>query len=204
MSKVIKEEISGEITEKKSRFIATVRPVKTEEEALSFIQEMKKKYYDARHNCSAYLIGDPAEGHSSDDGEPSGTAGRPMMDVLTGEGLTDVAVVVTRYFGGVLLGTGGLVKAYQGALKEALSHARYGQSTTGYKVSFSINYEILGKAEYLLKDKEIPILSSDYGQDITFTVFLTEENKENIKNSLIQLSAGKAVFLSEEIFVYEI
>ncbi len=103
----------AELVEKKSRFIATVRPVASEEEAAAFIEEMKKKYYDARHNCSAYVIGSRAQiTRSSDDGEPGGTAGRPMLEVLLGSGIRNVAVVVTRYFGGTLLGTGGLVRAY--------------------------------------------------------------------------------------------
>ena len=103
----------GEIVEKKSRFIATVKPVDSEEEASAFIAEMKKKYWDARHNCSAFVIGEHNEiQRSSDDGEPAGTAGHPMLDVLLGEGIHNTAVVVTRYFGGTLLGTGGLVRAY--------------------------------------------------------------------------------------------
>ena len=103
----------GEIIEKKSRFIATVKPVKTEEEALEFIESLKKKYWDATHNCFAYIIsgGTPLK-RCSDDGEPSGTAGRPMLDVLEGESLSDVAVAVTRYFGGTLLATAGLVRAH--------------------------------------------------------------------------------------------
>ena len=104
----------GEITEKKSRFIATVKEVVSEEEAAAFIAEMKKKYWDARHNCSAFVIGRNQElTRCSDDGEPSQTAGRPMLDVLLREGIYNAAVVVTRYFGGTLLGTGGLVRAYQ-------------------------------------------------------------------------------------------
>lgn len=112
----------AELVEKKSRFIATVRPVASEEEAAAFIEEMKKKYYDARHNCSAFVIGDRGQlTRSSDDGEPSGTAGRPMLEVLLGSGIRNIAAVVTRYFGGTLLGTGGLVRAYSGVLKEALA-----------------------------------------------------------------------------------
>ena len=106
---------TAEITEKKSRFIATVRRTESEEEAVSFIEEMKKKYWDASHNCSAFVIGRRGQlTRCSDDGEPSGTAGRPMLEVLLGEGICDAAVVVTRYFGGTLLGTGGLVRAYGG------------------------------------------------------------------------------------------
>ena len=111
--KIVFEGGEDEIVEKKSRFIATVRPVESEEEALDFIAAMKKKYWNATHNCSAFVVGENQElQRCSDDGEPQGTAGRPMLDVLLGEAVHNVAVVVTRYFGGTLLGTGGLVRAY--------------------------------------------------------------------------------------------
>ena len=110
----------GQVVEKKSRFIATVRHVETKEEAEEFLAEMKKKYWDATHNCFACVIGEKGEYvRSSDDGEPGGTAGRPMLDVLLKEEIQNAAVVVTRYFGGTLLGTGGLVRAYQQAVKKA-------------------------------------------------------------------------------------
>ena len=108
---------TGEIEEKKSRFIATLEPVSSEEEAVAVIAAVKKKYWDAKHNCSAFVIGDKGQiTRCSDDGEPSGTAGRPMLDVLVGEHVTNVCAVVTRYFGGTLLGTGGLVRAYSAAV----------------------------------------------------------------------------------------
>ena len=114
--RIVYEGGEGEIIEKKSRFIATVRPIETEEEAIEFIAKMKKKYWDARHNCYAYVAGKNQElQRCSDDGEPNGTAGRPMLDVLLREEIHDAVVVVTRYFGGTLLGTGGLVRAYQKA-----------------------------------------------------------------------------------------
>ena len=107
--KIVYEGGEGELIEKKSRFIATVRPVESEEEALEFIAAMKKKYWNATHNCSAFVVGENQElQRCSDDGEPQGTAGRPMLDVLLGEEIHNAAVVVTRYFGGTLLGTGGL------------------------------------------------------------------------------------------------
>lgn len=112
----------GEVVEKKSRFIASVRPVSTEEEALAFIETIRKKHWNASHNCFAYVIGERSElARYSDDGEPGGTAGKPMLDVLKGEALCNTAVVVTRYFGGTLLGTGGLVRAYSQAVKEGLA-----------------------------------------------------------------------------------
>ena len=114
----------GELTEKKSRFIATTRPVESEEEAVAFIDEMKKKYWDARHNCSAYVIGERGQvQRCSDDGEPAQTAGRPMLDVLLGAEVKNICVVVTRYFGGTLLGAGGLVRAYSGAVQEGLKNS---------------------------------------------------------------------------------
>ena len=122
----------GEIIEKKSRFIATVKPVKTEEEALEFIESLKKRYWDATHNCFAYIIGGgtPLK-RCSDDGEPSGTAGRPMLDVLEGESLSDVAVVVTRYFGGTLLGTGGLVRKKEAGTWSGRRTRRSGWTSPG-------------------------------------------------------------------------
>ena len=122
----------GEIIEKKSRFIATVRPVESEEEALAFIEEMSKKYWDARHNCYVYSVGMNREAtRCSDDGEPSGTAGRPMLDVILGQDIYNVAVVVTRYFGGVLLGTGGLVRAYSLAVQTGLAASTVIDEKTG-------------------------------------------------------------------------
>ena len=119
--KIVYEGGEGELIEKKSRFIATVRPVEGEEEALDFIAAMKKKYWNATHNCSAFVVGENQElQRCSDDGEPQGTAGRPMLDVLLGEEVHNAAVVVTRYFGGTLLGTGGLVRAYSKSVQEGL------------------------------------------------------------------------------------
>ena len=137
--KVIYEGGSGEIEEKKSRFIANIAPVTTEEEAVAYINAMKKKYWDARHNCSAFIIGRNQElTRCSDDGEPSGTAGRPMLDVLLREGIRDVVVVVTRYFGGTLLGTGGLVRAYQGAVQEGLKNCTIIEKRPGKRDKYGL------------------------------------------------------------------
>ena len=133
--KVVYKGGQDEIIEKKSRFIATVAPVESEEEALAFIEAMKKKYWDARHNCFAYVIGERGQlARCSDDGEPGGTAGKPMLDVLMGEELIDVCAVVTRYFGGTLLGTGGLVRAYSGAVKEGLANAQILEKKQGVRM----------------------------------------------------------------------
>ena len=159
----------GEITEKKSRFIATVRPVKTEEEALAFLEEMKKKYWDARHNCYVYSVGKNREyTRCSDDGEPSGTAGRPMLDVILGEDIYDVAVVVTRYFGGVLLGTGGLVRAYSKAVQEGLRNSTVIEKKYGYSLSVTTDYTGIGKLQYIAGERGLPILDSEYTDKVVY------------------------------------
>lgn len=160
---------SGEIIEKKSRFIATVHPVKTEEEALSFIDGIRRQYWDASHNCTAFTIGKNHQlTRCSDDREPSGTAGRPMLDVLLGEDLHDTAVVVTRYFGGTLLGTGGLVRAYTAAVREGLKKAVILEKRQGVRLSIRTDYNGVGKIQYILNQSQIPILRSEY----TDSVFL--------------------------------
>ena len=142
----------GEIVEKKSRFIATVRPVHSEEEVLAFIEEVKKKYWDARHNCFAYVIGvtNPTL-RCSDDGEPAGTAGKPMLDVLLGRELHNVCAVVTRYFGGVLLGTGGLVRAYTTATARALENAEVVTVRSVIELSVTVDYSLYERASLLIQ-----------------------------------------------------
>ncbi len=183
----------GEIIEKKSRFIATVRPIESEEEAVAFIAEMKKKYWDARHNCSAFVIGANQElTRCSDDGEPAQTAGRPMLDVLLKEGITNVAVVVTRYFGGVLLGTGGLVRAYQKAVQEGLAVSQIIEKREGFLLYINTDYNGLGKLQYLFAQKEISILESEYAADVRMTVLVPLERKEEIEKAVVEHTNGTA------------
>lgn len=190
--RVLLEGGEGEIVEKKSRFIATVRRVETEEEAIAFIEEMKKKYWDARHNCSAFVIGTRGElTRCSDDGEPSGTAGRPMLEVLLGEGIRNIAVVVTRYFGGVLLGTGGLVRAYTQAVKEGLNHCSVGTMVHGYEVLLNTDYNGIGKVLYLLGQYGLEPADSDYGVDVTLQLQIADEQAERLKKELIEATSGK-------------
>ena len=161
-----------EIIEKKSRFIATVRLVETEEEALAFIEEMKKKYWNATHNCFAYVIGERRECvRCSDDGEPSGTAGKPMLDVLLGEELYNTAVVVTRYFGGTLLGTGGLVRAYSKAVQEGLAQSDLIEKQYGNILEIGTDYNGVGKIQYLIGENKIPVLESEYTDKVRFRYF---------------------------------
>jgi len=182
----------GEYEEKKSRFIATVRRCDTEEEAVSFIEEMKKKYWDARHNCSAFCIGSRGElTRCSDDGEPSGTAGRPMLEVLLGSGIRNVAVVVTRYFGGVLLGTGGLVRAYTQAVKEGLAACEVGMMTPGAEIKIGTDYNGIGKILYLLGQRGVEPLESEYGERVTLKVLLPASQEEEFRKELTEATAGR-------------
>ena len=191
--KTVLEQGQQEIVEKKSRFIATVRPVKTEEEAKAFIEEMKKKYYDARHNCSAFVIGNRAQiTRSSDDGEPSGTAGRPMLEVLLGSGIRNAAAVVTRYFGGTLLGTGGLVRAYSGVLKEALERCETARQHFGVRVKIKADYNAVGKIQYILASGKIEIEDSVYAADVEMTVIAPIEAYDRLCKEIVEATSARA------------
>ncbi len=182
----------GEIVEKKSRFIATVRAVESEAEAVAFIEEMKKKYWDASHNCSAFVVGRKAElTRCSDDGEPGGTAGRPMLEVLLGEEIRNVAVVVTRYFGGTLLGTGGLVRAYTQAVKEGLSHSAVGVERAGYEILVQTDYTGVGKIQYIMGQRGIEPIYSEYGADVRFTLVIPVEKSEELHKAMVEGTGGK-------------
>ena len=192
--KTVYEGGEGEIVEKKSRFIATVRPVETEEEALAFIEEMKKKYWDARHNCSAYVLGERQElMRCSDDGEPSQTAGKPMMDVLTGAGLTNVAVVVTRYFGGILLGAGGLVRAYSHGAKIAVDAASRKLMTTCVLLEMQMDYSFYGKVNYLLPNYVCRVEDTDFGAVVSMKVLFKKDESERFIKEVTELSAALIV-----------
>lgn len=202
--KILKEGGQGEIEEKKSRFIATLRPVSCEEEAVSFIEEMKKKYWDARHNCSAFVIGKKGElTRCSDDGEPSGTAGRPMLEVLLGEEVRNAAVVVTRYFGGTLLGTGGLVRAYTQAVKAGLANSRIVTMRYGVRLKIGTDYNGLGKAQYILGNRGIPILESQYTENVELTVIVPKEEYDSLVKELTEATSARAALTKEEELYFE-
>ncbi len=191
--KTVLEGGTGEITEKKSRFIATVRPVKTEEEALAFLEEMKKKYWDARHNCFVYSVGLNREyTRCSDDGEPSGTAGRPMLDVILGEDIYNVAVVVTRYFGGVLLGTGGLVRAYSKAVQEGLAASRIIEKRRGIALKVTTDYTGIGKIQYIAGERNIPILNSEYTDKVVLELLIPSEDVDAVQKAVTEGTNGRA------------
>lgn len=190
--RVLLKEARGELEEKKSRFLCVVRPVHSEKEAAALIEETKKKYWDAKHNCSAFVLGSRQEfTRCSDDGEPSGTAGRPMLEVLLGAGLSDVAAVVTRYFGGTLLGTGGLVRAYGGAVKEALQNAETGVMRYGVKLRIETDYGNVGRILHMFEKKGISP-ESEYGEGVCFNVTVPVGTEEALKKEVTEVTNGSA------------
>mgnify|MGYP003236229949 CR=1 FL=1 len=179
---------TAEIVEKKSRFIANLEHVESEEEALAYIETIRKKYWDARHNCYAYCIGKKQElKRCSDDGEPSQTAGKPMLDVLTGAGL-----VVTRYFGGTLLGTGGLVRAYTAAAKAGVEASEVIEKIPAVQFLVKVTYNQIGTLLYLLGQRGYSQLESEYAEDVSvrFLVPLTE--RASMEKQLLESFQGSA------------
>lgn len=195
----------GEIMEKKSRFIATVRLVESEEEVLTILEAARKKYWDASHNCYAYVIGERGEKmRCSDDGEPSGTAGKPMLDVLLGEGLTNVLVIVTRYFGGTLLGTGGLVRAYSKAVQEGLACSRLITQKYGTRLLIRTDYNGIGKIQYLLAKDNVPVLDTRYTDQVETEVLLSKSEIGYLKAKITESTAGRAEMREEEELYYAV
>ena len=181
----------GEFVEKKSRFIGEIWPVRTEAEAREKIDQVKKRYHDARHSCWCYLLRDGTMRYS-DDGEPQGTAGQPMLEVLRREGVTDGVCVVTRYFGGVLLGTGGLARAYTRGAKEALEQAGIAVERLWSRVKISCPYRLF---EALRRETERAgglVEGQDFGAEITLEVRLPQEETEGFLERVRELSGGKA------------
>lgn len=184
---------SAEIEEKKSRFIATIEHVESEEEASAFINRLKKQYWDARHNCSAFVVGDDGQiMRSSDDGEPSGTAGRPMLEVLKGEKITNAAVVVTRYFGGTLLGTGGLIRAYQSAVKEALKECVVLRKIPGIMVSVTSDYTDYGKIQYMAASNKWNVISTDFADKVVSQLVVEMSVLEETIKAINEATAARA------------
>ncbi|MBR2744306.1 MAG: YigZ family protein [Clostridia bacterium] len=182
--KIIQEkELSSEIVEKKSRFIANLFYVESVEEAEEKIKLIKKKYHDARHNCSAYIVCNNNETikKANDDGEPSGTAGAPMLDILDKQGIANVLVVVTRYFGGILLGTGGLVRAYSEALKSALENATLTTQEPGFELTVELEYADVENFRYYCKTNGILITNCEYMDSVVCKIELNEQCKNELE-----------------------
>ena len=196
MSKTISENTSAQIVEKKSKFIANIYYVQTQEEIENILKELRKKYYDARHNCYAYsiLTKDGVVNKMSDDGEPSGTAGAPMLNIITKNELTNILVVVTRYFGGILLGTGGLVKAYSEATIKALEKVKIVNEEIGDEVEVTILYNEWEKFKYYCEKNNINIINVVYDEKIKSRIEATQTEKSKIEELI-----GKGTLKIEEI-----
>ena len=180
----------GEYEEKRSRFIAQLWPVESEAEALERIASVKKEHYDARHNCFAYIVREGGVTRYSDDGEPQGTAGQPILAVLSGAGLQNVCCVVTRYFGGVLLGTGGLVRAYTAAAKAALEQAGISRMAKWKGIGLACHYSMFERVKRLIEEYEGVIEATDFGADVRFEAAVREDMEEAFARALRELSGG--------------
>ncbi len=202
-SKIVYRGGEAEIVEKKSRFIATVEPANSEEEALSVIVALRKKYWNATHNCFAFVVGERQElQRCSDDGEPQGTAGRPMLDVLLGEEVHNAVAVVTRYFGGTLLGTGGLVRAYSKAVQAGLSASCIVEKRSGFRLEVKTDYNGVGKIQYLLGQRGLKIIESEYTDVVRLTVLVPEETLFELKSAVTEVTSGRAQFIKETPVCY--
>lgn len=185
--KIILKTKETEIVEKKSRFIANIAAVSSEEEAIEFIEKIKKKYYDARHNCYAYIIGDKGDKKKcSDDGEPQRSAGMPMMEVLENQGYFDIVVVVTRYFGGTLLGVGGLIRAYQGAVIEGLNASVSGEIHEGFRAKYRFGYDFYGKIKYIAESENIVIEDTLFDENVTMSLIFEDGESERMQKKLVE------------------
>lgn len=185
--KIILETKETEIVEKKSRFIANIAAVSSEEEAIEFIEKIKKKYYDARHNCYAYIIGDKGDKKKcSDDGEPQRSAGMPMMEVIENQGYFDIAAVVTRYFGGTLLGVGGLIRAYQGAVIEGLNASVSGEIHEGFRAKYRFGYDFYGKIKYIAESENIVIEDTLFDETVTISLIFNDSESERLQKKLVE------------------
>ncbi len=194
-----------EIIEKKSKFIGHAMPVSSENEALEYIEGIKKKHYNASHNVFAYTIGHNDYCRYSDDGEPSGTAGMPILNILKSENIRNALIVVTRYFGGTLLGTGGLLRAYQSAAKSALNSAVIIEKSLYKKISLSCNYNISGKIKYYILENENIILDTLYTDSVEYTVLSKYSEHRNFLEGIRDISADSIKpELLDELYVSKI
>ncbi|QKE74295.1 YigZ family protein [Arthrobacter citreus] len=193
---------SHEIEIEKSKFICYIKEAKTEGDAQQFISEIKKKHFDASHNCSAYLIGENDEiQKANDDGEPSGTAGVPMLEVLKKRGLKDTVVVVTRYFGGKKLGAGGLIRAYGQAVSEGLNAVGIVERSLVKVMYIKINYKLLGKVEFALRNSHYHLENVSHLDEVSFELWIKVDEVDSFKSWIIELTNGSCQ-INESIVKY--
>ena len=183
---------AAEYAVQRSRFIADTAAVKDEETAQAFLQEIKKKYYDARHHCYGWILEGGRRKKSGDDGEPSGTAGAPILAALERQGITDGLIVVTRYFGGIKLGTGGLTRAYAHAAAQGLAASTLAELQTLRRVAVTVAYPLFSPLENWLQKNEIRVADKSYAENVTLTLYLTPDATETVKKAVADLTAGQA------------
>ncbi len=195
---------SSDVEVKKSHFLCALKNVRSEDEARSFIDEIRKTHYDARHNCFAMRIGTPEKvfERSSDDGEPQGTAGKPMLDILKGAELYDVCAVVTRYFGGTLLGTGGLVRAYSDSLKEGLAASEIAELTKGAELKITAGYGLAEKVKRMAAAEGAYTLKEEYGAECTLTYLVRLEQEQSFNAKLTAVSNGQLEAVRERELLF--
>ena len=190
--KVVKAPATGEIVEKKSRFIANVIPVSSTQEAEAEIARVSKEYWDARHNCYAFVIGEKSEiTRCSDNGEPSGTAGKPILEVITGAGITNVLIIVTRYFSGVLLGTGGLVRAYTQAAQAGLADAEIALMQKAVVINLKFGYDMINTVQYYLRQENIHVDKETYEANVETDIIVPTTDSDKVINDLTQKTNAK-------------
>ena len=203
--KIAYEGGSGEYIEKKSRFIGTMVPIASESEAAEYIEKHKKAHWDARHNCYAFVLGPGNEvSRCTDDGEPSGTAGRPILEVLLGEGIHDALLIVTRYFGGVLLGTGGLVRAYTKAAQLAIEDGTVIVRRPGFRYVIGTDYVGIGKLQHVLGGMDAWVQDTIYEADVKINVVVSETEASAMEKSMTEATAGKVQFLEKTETVFAV
>ena len=182
----------AEFTVQRSRFIAYAAAVHDEEEARAFIARLRKEHYDARHCCSAWILGADAKQKSSDDGEPGGTAGMPILEVMKRRSLTDAAVAVVRYFGGIKLGAGGLVRAYSHAAGIGIDAATLARRITLRRMDVTVGYDLLSAVEHWMRQKNLRTGEAVYAENVTLPIFVAPEACDAAKKELTDLTAAKA------------
>lgn len=197
----VSEFAKNSFIEKRSEFIGYISPVSTNEEAVNFISGIKAEHRKAKHNVYAYILRHDNISRYSDDGEPQGTAGMPVLEVLKKRGLTDVCVVVTRYFGGILLGGGGLVRAYSHAASLACDVARIMNMCLCHRIRITADYAIYGKISYILPEYEVITVNSDFGTNVTLEILVLSERLSALKAKLIEITNGTAdIVICEELY----
>jgi uncharacterized YigZ family protein len=200
----VRPEGQTEIEINRSRFISYVKRVETQEEAVAFIQEIKKKHWDATHNCSAYIVGEHDQFQKmDDDGEPSGTAGKPILEVIKKKGLKDTVIVVTRYFGGIKLGAGGLIRAYGKSASAGVQATGVVERILTREHHFSFDYTFLGKVENELNAQDFQIVGIEYLDKVTVTVGEEEGKEEPLKQLITNLTSGQAEWTPGELVYIE-